>query len=57
MFIKSPKHPRIDLLSSTGRHLDDRRQRQLSDPNRWHNSFYEHIFSQIDESIFKVLYQ
>lgn len=57
MFRASPKHPQIDLLSSAGQHLDDRRQRQLNDPNRWHNSFYEHIFSQIDESIFKVLYE
>ena len=57
MFRKSPKHPQIDLFSSAGQHLDERRQSQLSDPNRWHNSFYEHIFSQIDESIFKVLYQ
>lgn len=57
MFRTSPKHPQIDLLSSAGQHLDERRQRQLNDPNRWHNSFYEHVFSQIDESIFKVLYQ
>ena len=56
MFKTSPKHPQIDLLSSADQHLDERRQRQLNDPNRWHNSFYEHVFSQIDESIFKVLY-
>jgi len=56
MFKTSPKYPQIDLLSSADQHLDERRQRQLNDPNRWHNSFYEHVFSQIDESIFKVLY-
>ncbi|MEX0769977.1 MAG: transposase [Balneolaceae bacterium] len=56
MFRKSPKHPQIDLLSSAGQHLDERRQRQLRDPDRWHNSFYEHVFSQIDESIFNVLF-
>ncbi|MDZ7719339.1 MAG: transposase [Balneolaceae bacterium] len=56
MFRKSPKHPQIDLLSSAGQHLDERRQRQLRDPHRWHNSFYEHVFSQIDESIFHVLF-
>ena len=57
MFRTSPKHPQIDLLSSAGQHLDERRRGQLTDPNRWHNSFYKHVFSQIDESIFKVLYQ
>ena len=56
MFRTSPKHPQIDLLSSVGQHLDERRQRQLGDPNRWHNSFYEHVFSQIDESTFNVLF-
>ncbi|MCC5905287.1 MAG: transposase [Balneolaceae bacterium] len=56
MFKTSPEHPQIDLLSSAGQHLDERRQRQLQDPNRWHNSFYKHVFSQIDESIFKVLF-
>ena len=56
MFRTSPKHPQIDLLSSAGQHLDERRQRQLRDPNRWHNSFYERLFSQIDESIFNVLF-
>jgi len=56
MFKTSPKHPQIDLLSSAGQHLDERRQRQLSAPNRWHNSFYEHVFSQIDESIFNGLF-
>lgn len=57
MFRTSPKHPQIDLLSSAGQHLDERRRGQLDDPNRWHNSFYKHVFSQIDESIFKVLYE
>lgn len=57
MFRKSPEHPQIDLLSSAGQHLDKRRQRQLGDPNHWHNSFYKHVVSQIDESIFNGLYQ
>ena len=39
MLQKSSKHPPVDLFSSAGRHLDERRQSQLSDPNRWHIPF------------------
>lgn len=56
MFKKTPSNPQIDLLSSARQHLDTRRLSLLNDPTGWHNSFYYEIFSQIDEEIFKPIY-
>ena len=56
MFKKTPKNPQSDLLSSPEQHLDVRRQRLLHDPHGWQNTFYREIFLNIDESVFKPLY-
>lgn len=56
MFKKAPKYPQVDLLSSTDQHLDARRQKALHDPNGWQNTFYREIFVNIDESVFKPIY-
>ncbi|MFU8859269.1 MAG: transposase [Cyclonatronaceae bacterium] len=56
MFKKAPKHPQGDLLSSADQHLDTRRQKVLHDPNGWQNTFYREIFLNINESIFKPIY-
>lgn len=56
MFKKAPKHPQGDLLSSADQHLDARRQKVLHDPNGWQNTFYREIFLNINESVFKPIY-
>ena len=56
MFKKYPGNPQTDLLSSVNQHLDSRREQVLSDPNSWHNTFYNEIFVHIDESIFEPIY-
>ena len=37
-------------------HLPERKQKLLSDPKSWHQQFYGHITSQIDETVFSELY-
>lgn len=56
MFKKAPKHPQADLLSSVEQHLDDRRRKALHDPNGWQTNFYQEIFLNIDESVFKPIF-
>lgn len=45
-----------DIFSSISSNLSARKEKLLSDANSWHNVFYKEVVSQIDESIFSVLY-
>ena len=56
MFRKSQPSIQPDLFSSFEFHLKERKQDQLNDENGWHNVFYRHITSQVDEEVFSVLY-
>ncbi len=56
MFRKSQPSSQPDLFSSFEFHLKERKQDQLNDENGWHNVFYRHITSQVDEEVFSVLY-
>jgi hypothetical protein len=56
MFRKSQSSSAPDLFSNFESHFKDRKQNQLNDENGWHNVFYGHITSKVDEvSIFGVI--
>ena len=56
MFRKSEPSSPLDLFSNISSHFKGRKQEQLNAETGWHNVFYRHITSQVDESIFSVLY-
>ena len=56
MFRKSQPSSQPDLFSNIESHFRERKQEQLNDENGWHNVFYRHLTSQVDESVFSVLY-
>ena len=56
MFRKSQPSSHPDLFSNFDFHFKERKQNQLNDENAWHNVFYRHITSKVNESVFSVLY-
>jgi hypothetical protein len=56
MFKKSNKEPQLDAFTSVPMMLESSAYKQYSDKNSWHNQFYDHIVSRVDETIFSVLY-
>ena len=56
MFRRSALSSQPDLFSGFESHVSDRKRRQLNDANAWHNLVYRHITSQIDETLFSVLF-
>ena len=55
MFGKSAPSSQPDLFSSFELHFNRRKQDRLNDPKSWHNLFYEHVTSKVDEDLFSVL--
>ena len=55
MFGKSAPSSQPDLFSSFELHFNRRKQDRLNDPKSWHNLFYEHVTSRVDEDLFSVL--
>ena len=45
-----------DLFSNFESHFSERKQAQLNDAKSWHNLFYAHLTSKIDEDVFSVLF-
>lgn len=56
MFRKSAKHKQVNLFSGVPSILEGKSLNQYNNTEAWHNQFRKQIVSQIDESIFKVLY-
>jgi hypothetical protein len=56
MFKPSQPATEPDLFALTDHLLSGQAATQYGDPNGWHNQFYKHIKSRIDESIFSVLF-
>ena len=56
MFGRSAPSSQPDLFSSFELHFNRRKQDQLNDPKSWHNLFYEHVTSKVDEDLFSVLH-
>tara|TARA_B100000315_G_C14545455_1_gene573009 strand:+ start:147 stop:1673 length:1527 start_codon:yes stop_codon:yes gene_type:complete len=56
MFRRSASSSQPDLFSSFESHFKGPKQNQLNDPAAWHNLFYQHITSEIDEDVFSVLF-
>ena len=56
MFKRSASCSQPDLFSGFESHFTRRKQAQLNDQKSWHNLFYEHITSKIDEDVFSVLF-
>ena len=56
MFRKSTNQPQLDVFGSVPSLLEGEASKQFHDGNRWHNKFYTHVVSRIDETIFKVLF-
>lgn len=55
MFRKTPS-PQGDLFKNISHHLPESKQKILNSPSSWHTIFYNEVLSQIDESLFSVLY-
>ena len=56
MFGRSAPSSQPDLFSNFEWHFASRKQDQLNDPKSWHNLFYEHVTSKVDEGLFLVLH-
>lgn len=56
MFKKSVKHTQGDLFCAVPSILQGKSLNQYNNQDGWHNQFREHVFSRIDESVFKVLF-
>ncbi len=56
MFRRSAPSSQPDLFASFESHFKSRKQDQLNDPKSWHNLFYEHVTSEVDEDLFSVLH-
>lgn len=57
MFKVSSTNKQKDIFSSPEHMLGERELRAYEDPLAWHNLFYRHITSQVDETIFRALYK
>jgi hypothetical protein len=49
MFRKSQTSSVPDLFSNIESHFKARKQNQMNDENGWHNVFYGHITTKVDE--------
>lgn len=56
MFRKSNTQPQLDVFGSVPSLLEGAASKQFHDENHWHNKFYNHVISRIDETIFRVLF-
>jgi hypothetical protein len=56
MFRKSSTQPQLDVFGSVPSLLEGAASKQFHDENHWHNKFYNHVISRIDETIFRVLF-
>ena len=56
MFKRSASCSQPDLFSSFESHFKGAKQDRLNDPTAWHNLFYQHITSKVDEDVFSVLF-
>ena len=56
MYKRSASCSQPDLFSGFESHFKRRKQDQLNDPKSWHNLFYQHVTSKIDEDVFSVLF-
>ncbi len=53
---KRSENEQINMFSNISNHISTRKCKMLSDPNSWHQVFYNQIVSQIDEQPYAVLY-
>ena len=56
MFRRSAPSSAPDLFRSFESHFTGRKLNRLNDPLCWHNLFYEHITSKVDEDLFRVVF-
>ena len=56
MYKRSAPCSQPELFSNFESHFTPRKQARLNDAKSWHNLFYEHVTSQIDEDVFSVLF-
>lgn len=57
MYKESKKASMIDCNSNIGNTLHKRSLKRYNAPNLWHNQFLENVVNQVDESIFKPLFE
>lgn len=57
MFKKTDTDHQLDLFSSPEMLLGKRALKTYTDSKAWHNVFFEHVTSKIDEDVFSVLYK
>ena len=56
MFTTTPSSHPADLFSNYASHFRESKRKKLNDPKTWHNVFYDHVMSKVDEPVFSVLY-
>ena len=56
MYRRSASRSQPDLFSNFESHFTPGKQARLNDAKSWHNLFYEHVTSEIDEDVFSVLF-
>jgi len=56
MFKKTNRESQVNLFGGVPSFLEGKAKKQYDDTQSWHNQFYSHIVSCIDESLFKVLF-
>ncbi len=56
MFKKTDPNPQLDIFTAPSMQLGNRASKKCSDPNAWHNQFYNLVTTKIDEEIFKPLF-
>ena len=56
MFTTTPSSHPADLFSNYASHFRESKRKKLNDPKTWHNVFYDHVTSKVDEPVFSVLY-
>lgn len=56
MFQQTAPSPQGDMFSSFDQHLGVGKRKKLEDPKGWHNLFFRHVTSEIDERPFSVLF-
>lgn len=53
---KNSKNKQLDMFKDISRQLSQRKQKMFDSPVSWHNIFFQEVVSQVDESIYAVLY-
>lgn len=56
MFKKTNSTAQLDMFTAPSMQLGSRSSKKYSDPNAWHNRFYNLVTARIDEEIFKPLF-